>query len=404
MIQSLIHRLLQRRHFWRYASFSEIAELYASRTMRMFALRIVTTFTSIFLYQEGYSVVFIAFFWAAFYGIKIPFALPAAKIAARFGPKHGILVSNLISAASMVLLAFVPQYGLYALALWCVMQAASSCLYDLCYLIDFSKIKNSEHAGKEIGYMNIFEKIATGISPVIGGLLAFLFGPEVVMIISAILFMLAALPLLRTAEQTRIHQPLELRGFPWRTTWRSLAAEAGVGFDVFATGTAWTLFMVVVIFVGDGDEIYAKVGALTSITLVSALISSYTFGRIIDHRRGGELLRVSVVVNALTHTMRPFITTPVSVVMTNAVNEAAMTGYSMAFTRGMFDAADASGRRIVYLFFIEMAANFGAMLGGVLLGLLFMVYDGALGLKVFFFATSLIVLLIATPRFMLYRK
>jgi len=404
MIQSILHRLLQRRHFWRYATFSEVAELYASRMMRMFALRMVTTFTAIFLYQEGYSLVFIAFFWALFYAIKVPFAWPAALIAARLGPKHGTLISNLISALGMVFLPLVPTYGLPALAAWCVCQAFSGTLNDLCYMIDFSKVKNSLHAGKEIGYMNIIEKIATGISPLIGGMLAFVWGPESVMGVSVALFTLAALPLLKSAEPTMLHQKLIFRGFPWRTTWRSLVAETAVGFDVYASGTAWSLFMAVIIFAHNGNEIYAKIGALTTITIVAALIASYVFGQLIDKRRGKELLIVATVANALTHAFRPFVVTPAMVVASNFANEAATTGYAMAFTRGMFDTADLSGHRIVYLFFIEMAANFGAMLGGVALGLLFMAFGDKLGLHSFFFISAAVVLLIASPRFMLYRK
>lgn len=404
MLQSIIHRLLQRRHFWRYATFGEVAELYASRTLRMFALRMITTFTSIFLFQQGYSLVFIAFFFAVFYFIKVPFAILAAKFAARFGPKHGVLMSNIISAFAMILLAFVPHFGVHALVVWCVFQAFSSCVYDLCYLIDFSKVKHPEHAGKEIGFMNIFDKIASGVSPVVGGVLALLYGPEAIMVLSAILFLLAAWPLFKTGEPTRINQKLEIRGFPWRTTWRSLVAEAGVGFDVVATGTAWTLFMVVIIFAGDGNEIYAKVGVLVSVTVIVALASSYGFGRIIDRRRGGELLRMSVIVNSLTHLARPFITTPVGVVLTNTINEGATTGYAMAFTRGMFDTADLSGRRIVYLLLMEITVNLGAAFAAALLGIFFMIIGGEQGLKAFFVASAIIVLVIGAPRFMLYRK
>lgn len=407
MLQALIHRLLKRRHFWRYASFSEVAELYASRTMRMFALRLVSVFASIYLFQNGYSLVFIAFFWGAFYLLKVPFSWPSARIAAMYGPKHGSLISNIVSAMAMVLLAFIPdpQYGIYALITWCVLQAFSSTLNDLCYLIDFSKVKDMNHAGKEIGYMNIFEKIATGLSPVIGGVLALWFGPHVIMVVSALLFLFSAAPLLSTAEPTKTHRPLNFNQFPWRSTWRSFVAEGAIGFDVFATGTAWTLFMTVVVFAAsnDSNRIYAEVGFVTSITLFIALLASYSYGKLIDHRRGRQLLRISTLMNSLTHVARGFITTPIGVVYTNAANEAATTGFSMAFMRGLFDTADLSGRRIEYLFIIEMVINLGATIGAVLLGLLLLVFDDVFSLQAFFILTALVVLLIATPKFTLYR-
>lgn len=408
MLHAIIHRLLKRRHFWRYATFSEVAELYASRTMRIFALRLVSVFASVYLFQNGYSLVFIAFFWGLFYLLKVPFSWPSARIAAQYGPKHGTLVSNIISAVAMVLLAYIndPHYGVYALFIWCGLQAFSSTLNDLCYLIDFSKVKHTDHAGKEIGYMNIFEKIATGLSPIIGGVLALWFGPSVIMLLSAMLFLLSAAPLLRTAEPTRTHRSLDFQRFPWRSTWRSFIAEGAIGFDVFATGTAWTLFMTVVVFAAtnDSNRIYAEVGVVTSITIFVALLASYSYGRLIDRRRGWQLLRTSTIMNAVVHASRPFITTPIGVVYTNAANEAATTGFSMAFMRGMFDTADRSGHRIEYLYIIEMVVNFGAALGAACLGLLLLCFDDVLSLKLFFALTAVVALLIATPRFALYRR
>lgn len=404
MIQAIIHRLLQQRHFWRYASFSEIAELYASRTMRLFALRMVAVFTSIYLYQEGYSLVFIGFFFAAFFGYKTLFSWPSALIIARIGPKHGTLISNILAAISMLFLPFVPEYGVWAIVAWGLVQASSTCLYDLCYLVDFSKVKNVEHAGKEIAFMNILEKIATGVSPVIGGALAFIAGPQIVMVLASVLFLIAALPLLKTVEPTLTHQKIDFKGFPWRTTWRSLVAETAVGYDSFVTGTAWILFITVVIFAGDGHEVYAKVGALASVALIAALLSSYTFGKLIDRRRGGDLLKAGTILNSFTHAMRVFVTTPVSIIFANILNEAATTAYSMAFTRGLFDTADYSGKRIAYLYLIEVVVNLGCAIAALVFAVILSFTPVDTGFKVFFVVSSVVVLFVGTPRFMLYRK
>lgn len=105
MIQKLIHRILLRRHFWRYATFSEIAELYSSRLLRMMALHIVASFMSIYLYQIGYSVLFIVGFWAVFFVVKAAVSIPAAAIAAWIGPKHAILLSNILYIPSMIAFA-----------------------------------------------------------------------------------------------------------------------------------------------------------------------------------------------------------------------------------------------------------------------------------------------------------
>ncbi|MNL47718.1 hypothetical protein D3C87_1705210 [compost metagenome] len=76
----------------------------------------------------------------------------------------------------------------------------------------------------------------------------------------------------------------------------------------------------------------------------------------------------------------------------------------MAFTRGMFDTADISGHRITYLACIEAMANLGAALAGVALALCVMSFGDVDGMKSFFFIAAVVVLIIATPKFRLYRK
>jgi MFS family permease len=405
MLQSFIHRLLERRHFWRYASFDEVAELYASRTIRLVAQYMISLFIALYLYEQHFSILFIAFYFAAYFGFRTIVSYPAALYAARFGPKHGILMGNLLYIPALICFTFVPQYGVYAVAAFGFFQALSMTVYDLSFLVDFSKVKHVEHAGKEIGFMQIFERIAASLSPLIGGAIAFWFNPEATMWLSAALFAAASWPLLRTAEQTKTGQKLEFRGFPWRTTWRSLFAETAVGFDVVASNAVWVLFLTVAVFSESANDIYLKIGAFASITVVTSFVAAYSFGRLIDRRRGRDLLRITTIANALTHLFRPFVATPTGVIAANITNEIATTGYAMAFTRGMFDIADRSGHRIIYLFFIEVALNLGSTLACfVFIVLLLILPTSILAMQFFFVVTALYVLLLMSGRFTLYRR
>ena len=150
MIQQLIHRFLKRRHFWRYASFGEVAELYASRMMTMFAFRFVMAFGSVYLYKLGYAVTEIALFWALYYGVKTVTAAPIALLIARIGPKHGLLVANLLFAVGLACLMVAPVFGLLAILAWCFIQGFAGTLNNVCYLTDFSKVKHANHAVKKL--------------------------------------------------------------------------------------------------------------------------------------------------------------------------------------------------------------------------------------------------------------
>ncbi|RWZ78296.1 MAG: hypothetical protein EOT05_00840 [Candidatus Microsaccharimonas sossegonensis] len=405
MIQNILHRILVRRHFWRYATFSEVSELYASRMLRMLALNIAASFMSIFLYQQGFTIPFIALFWGIFFFWKTIIALPAAAITARIGSKHGIFLSNLIYIPSMIIFALVPVYGSWLLVFVVLLQGTSSVLYSISYNTDFSKVKSVLHAGKEIAYMNIVEKVTTGLSPLIGGLLAFVFGPQVVLVVAAVLFSLAAAPLLRTVEQERPRQKLNFKSLPWPLVRPNIVAQIAIGFDVFTSGTVWTMFVAVFILgVTSTNSVYAANGALLSVVLFAALGASYAYGKLIDRNKGKELLRTASVGNALTHLMRGFISTPVAVAGLNIANEAATTGYTMAYTRAMFDNADLSGERVTYLGLIEVQSNLGAALGGFMLFLLAANIGDKPSIQLFFFIAAAVVLLITTARFPLYRK
>ena len=404
MIKALFYKLLEKRHFWRYASFSEIAELYASRTVRVIAMNIVSGFTSVYLYEEGYSLTFIMAFWFCYYLFKMPISFLSVFFVSRFGPKHGILLSNLLYAPSMVALGSMTATGTLGIVLWGIFMAVSASLYHLSYMVDFSKVKNVEHAGKEIAFMNILEKVAVGLSPIIGGLIALWFGLQVVIWAAAFLFIFSALPLFKTIEPVRIKQKVVFRGFPWRMTARSLFAHTGVGFDYVTTVMAWSLFVVIVVFPGAGWDIYVKLGFLSSVTILAAITASYTYGKLIDRSRGGDLLKLSVVANAVVHLFRPFAVTPSAIVGTNITNEIATMGYNMAFMRGVFDTADLSGHRILYLCLCNIVSEIGAIIACAILVACSWFMGDVDGLKIFFVFAAGFVLLTGTANFRLYRR
>jgi len=404
MIQTIIHRLLARRHFWRYATFGEVAELYASRTMRILAQQMIGLFIALYLYEQGYSIVFIAAYMAICFGFRAIIAYPSAKFVAWFGPKHGILMGNLLYIPALIGFSLVPSFGIPALAVFGFFQSVSMVIYDLSYLVDFSKVKHADHAGKEIGYMQILERFTASISPFVGGAIAFLLSPEIMMWFSALLFATASAPLFRTREPVRSHQKLSFGGFPWRMARRSVVAETAIGFDNFASLGVWALFLAIVVFAGSGSDIYLKIGFFVSVTVLTSFLAAYSFGRIIDWRHGGDLLKIATIANAATHLFRPFVSTPAGVVAANVSNEVATTGYSMAFIRGIFDTADISRHRIVYLYFIEVALNIGAMFAAlVLLVLALVLPDITHALQLFFVVTAAYFLIVLGARFHLYR-
>ncbi len=365
MLRKLISFVFRRRHYWRSVSFDEIAELYTSRLITMFAINIVNLFAAVYLYKLGYDLSFIALFYGVFYVLRIPFAVVAAKFIAYFGPKHGILLANLLRIPSLGAFALVPIAGdnaLWAIAAFGLFQQLSAAAYDIAYTTDFSKVKHAERAGREIGTMLVIEKIARVASPIVGGIIASMWSPQATIILAAVLFAFSALPLFASVEPTATRVKLRISGFQWRLALPSVISQSVVGVDYVVSGMVWTLFMTVFIFAGLHENIYMALGGLASLGVAVSMVAAWVFGRLVDRHKGDVLLVLGIVGNTITHLFRPFIGTTTGVMGVSVANETATSAYSLAFTRVLFDVADSSGFRITYLMFAEIMLAFGAAL------------------------------------------
>lgn len=405
MFKSFVYRILQRRHFWRYATFGQVAELYTARLLRMTGNAMISTFVAIYMYKNGYDLQYIATYYAVYFFFKIIIGAPSAMFVAKYGPKHAMFVANIISIPSLIAFSFLDEIGIWALVAYTVCQGTSMTLYGIAHLTGFSKVKHDANAGKEIGYMNIIDKIAAGISPLVGGTVAWLVSPEVTMWIASALLLVAAIPLFRSAEPVMRGQKLDFAGFPWEQTWRSIRAEVAIGVDTSSIMIIWPLFLATVVFANSASAVYVKIGALSAVTVFVGLFASHAYGIMIDRKKGRELLLYSTIAKSVIHLVRPFVVTPVAALLTNVLNEMAAAGYSMAFMRGMFDIADRTGHRIVYLMLIETGLNAGGLLICTVMAVVVtVVADVQTALGIIFAISAILVLMISTAHFPLYRR
>lgn len=401
-VKRIINRILKQRNFWRNASFSEVARLYSSRLMRMIAINIGASFMAVYLYKTGYSLTYIALFWAAYFILKVIMSVPCASYVARSGPKHAIFLSNLLYIPAMVIFSQVNTFGVYAMILTLAFQSFSATLYDIGHMVDFSRVKQIEKAGRQLAYMNIVEKTAKAISPIVGGIIAFLVDPRATILLSAALFMIAAWPLMSTGEPIKLGQKLKFKGIRWGYIKSSLIGEFGVGYDVAMSGPVWSLFLAAIVFAESGNMVYMDIGIISSAVLVVSLIAARVFGRIIDKKDGHKLITWSIVLNSVIHLLRTVAYYPLAAVLINITNEAASTGYSMAFMRGVFDVADTSGRRVEYLALIEILLSVGAAVSMLVFAALTVLITSKASFTVFFVVGALVVWVINTAKFRIY--
>ncbi len=307
-------------------------------------------------------------------------------------------MANILRVPSMIAMFFVPQYGLPAVIIFSVLQNMAASLYNVSYLIDFSKVRHIGHAGKELGTMQLIERFARVISPLAGGVLATLFGPGVVIIVATVLFMVSSIPLFRTIEPISIRGRIKIQGFPWRLTWRGFVAQAATGHDYVVSGTVWVLFVAIAVFSTFGNAAYTALGSLFSVGVFMSMAAAWLFGKIIDKRKGDALFTAGVVASAALHAFRPFVSTPATVVGANVVNEIGTAAYVLPWTRGMFDTADTSGHRILYFALMQVWQDIGSALACVSAALLVWIWGVMPGLQLFFVLAAVVELSLLTGR------
>lgn len=403
MTKTTFINIFKRRNFWRFANFSEVGELYAARLMRTIGINVGAAFMSVYMIQAGLSIVAVSIFWSAYFLLKTVLALPFAQLIAMIGSKKAILISNFLYIPAIVFFVTLPEYGLRALVATGFFQAVSAALYDIGYLINFSRIKNSDAFGRQVAFMNIMEKIAKAVSPLIGGLLAFFFDPRVSILVSAVFFILASWPMARTVDTMTKGFRLKVRQFPWHKTRASLAAQLPVGFDIYASGNAWSIFLACIIFSASSNQIYAELGALTSLIVFISLGATYAYGKLIDRRTGDKLMFWTAIGAILVNIIRAITKTPIMAVGVNTANEVTITGYSMAFTKGVFDVADNSGYRVMYMGLSQMISYAGSFVASLSLALAVALLDASAGFAAFYLLVAAVASSMLLVRFRVYQ-
>lgn len=354
MLKKIIYRLLRKRHFWR-ADFDELNEIYVSMLFRSLALSMMGIFVPVFLIKSGYDLSEVALFYVLYFACRTIWDVVAGYVIARIGPKHTILGSYLLQIAAAAVFMTLPEMH-WPLLLPATIWAASISFFHVSFHVDFSKIKHPDHGGKELGHVHIMERIGGTIGPLAGGLLATIVGAQAIFLVAIVILLLGVMPLFRTREPVRIHQHLQFKTLPLARLKRDMFSYSALIVEINLSIVIWPLFLTLFVF---RDNTYALIGILSSMGILVSTLSTYYIGRMIDNKKGGQVLRIAAVANAVLYCLRPFATTAPLVLGTNVAGEIMSVAHRLPFMKGVYDAADRlPGHRIVYIVVLESLASF----------------------------------------------
>ena len=346
MIQKLLHRLFEPRHFWRDVGFDELSELYTSQLLRSLAISLIGLFTPIYLYKLGYSIVDIALFQVGWFMVRPFYDVVNAFVVAKIGPKHSMLLSVMIHVVYLSMILTIGDMR-WPLLITAAVGSFAYSLHILAIQVSFSKIKHADHGGKELGYMVVVERAGAVLGPLIGGIIANYYDPRYTVGLAMIALLSSAIPLFLSSEPVVVNQHITFRGLPFSKRKFDYISVIPTTIENVISIIVWPLFIGIFIFT---DNTFVKVGAIAALSTLSSIVLGRSIGSIIDRRKGRAMLRLGVVLNAGLHLIRPYAGSVPVVAAINVANEPVTAMYRMPYIKGLYDAADSlPGYRIAYL-------------------------------------------------------
>lgn len=398
MIKKIVHRLLRHRHFWREVEFDELSEIYITMMFRSLALSLTNIFVPLYMLRLGYGIADVIMLVLSYFTARaLIFDLLAGWLITKIGAKHTIFCSSLLLIGSTSMFLTLPHI---AWPLWFLggIWGGTSSLFAIPFHVDFSKIKHKAHGGKELGYVSIMEKLGAILGPVIGGIVATLFGGQYIFLVAMAMLLIGGLPLLRTAEPFRPHQALNFSTLKLGPIKRDIYSFMAYGVELTMCGTVWPLYLGLFVLTTGGA--YAKLGFLASISVIAAVITAYVIGKLIDNHHGRQLMRVSAVANAALYVFRPFVSIYPLALLINIMNEGLTVGYHMPYTKGMYDRGDELARhRVAYFVTMELTSSIAKASTWFFLLILTMLFDDRTVTAAGFAIGGAASLLILTERF-----
>ncbi len=275
--------------------FNEVNELYISLSLRAFAIGLVGIFVPIYLLVLGLPMVAIAGFFMVMFGTKVLLHPLTARMSARFGPKHIIVLSYIVSFVYIMMLYALPQY-MWLLYPAAVIGGIADGWFWLSRHIDWAAVAGRKKASSEYSWLLIFSNIAMTMAPLIGGVVASAFGIEYALLGAGAGLLLAIYPLLKTLEPV-VPRRANLRLLK-AAPWQHLAANFAMNFQSVVSVLFWPIFIYLIVLS------YDAIGVIVSASLLLVLLTAWFLGRLGDRGKNTQILKSGSRLRALVHIAR----------------------------------------------------------------------------------------------------
>ncbi|MCA9349310.1 MFS transporter [Candidatus Saccharibacteria bacterium] len=321
-------------------------------SVRTLALSMVSVFLPLYLYNLGYSLTAIMWYFLVFSLVRIPANFIAGYVIGKIGPKHTIAISTIAETTYMILLVSLKSFG-WPILLLSVVQSIANSLFFTAYHVDFSKIKQTSDAGKEFSHMVVLEKIFGMIGPLVGGILATLVDVRLSVGVSIALLMLSLVPLFLSGEPVKLNQHVFYGGITQKlvSSKANILAILAINLGTVLSSITWVLFIGIAVF---RNDVYAYIGVLATVTTLLSIILAKYIGNQTDLGKGPKYMRIGAYGGVVFSLTKIFVNTPMAVAANSFFDAQALTIRQIPLGKGFYSETDNfPGQRIAYMVMLE---------------------------------------------------
>lgn len=234
----------------------------------------VSIFIPIYLLKNHLSFQSLLAFYLVYALGNLAFAVPCMKLLVVWGSNINLAFGGIAQFVVYLLLAaYTPHSGLvWVIAL---VGALANELYFPSFHATFSTVEDRKEAGEQVGLLTILSGIAQAITPLIGGIIALLFGIKALYWPAALIILLGSLPLV-TDERVVKEDSFSLWQLNWRAIKTDISAVFGSSIVAMAEQVIWPVTIYLLL------RNLVLVGGLSTLTLVASVIVAFYVGKSIE--------------------------------------------------------------------------------------------------------------------------
>jgi len=270
-------------------------------------------FVPIYLYNLGYSITYIIFFFFLLALSFVVFAYPGAKIVSRIGSKHSILFSIFLIIIYYLGLNIIDKYPLLFFILP-ILLSWMHILFNFGYHLNFITHSERKKRGREISVIWMVSILAATLAPLIGGILAN-YSFTLLYSMGSLILIVGTIPLFLTKdnhERFRFTPAGFIKKIFSKQERGNALSFAGYAIESYIGGIVWPIFLIIILVS------LTKTGFIIMASMLLSSIAIYFMGIITDKFDKIKLLKFGTILYFLGWVGRIFADSALKIFMVDS--------------------------------------------------------------------------------------